>query len=167
MYKRQVLGYDNNFVIYDTQDQLQVIKDALKQLDLDDKKYKPKSMSMFISKYKSELKAPDQIVISKGNVYEEKALRVYTLYQELLIKNNALDFDDLIMLTVILFQKHPEILDKYQERFRYIMVDEYQDTNHTQYMLIKLLAEKYRNICVVGDDDQSIYGFRQADIRCV
>ncbi|MFY9174021.1 MAG: DNA helicase PcrA [Peptococcia bacterium] len=160
-----VLGYDNNFVIYDTQDQLQVIKDALKQLDLDDKKYKPKSMSMFISKYKSELKAPDQIVISKGNVYEEKALRVYTLYQELLIKNNALDFDDLIMLTVILFQKHPEILDKYQERFRYIMVDEYQDTNHTQYMLIKLLAEKYRNICVVGDDDQSIYGFRQADIR--
>lgn len=159
------LGYQRDYTIYDTQDQLQVIKDVLKQLNLDEKKYPARSMIQIISRFKSELKSPGQAGLITRNYYEEVAQKVYERYQQLLKLNNALDFDDLIMLTVRLFQEYPEILDKYQERFRYIMVDEYQDTNHAQYMLIKLLADKNKNICVVGDDDQSIYGFRQADIR--
>lgn len=159
------LGYERDFGIYDTQDQLQVIKDVLKQLNLDEKKFVPRAMIQVISRFKSELKNPMQAGLVAKDYFEGVAVKIYERYQKLLRQNNSLDFDDLIMLTVRLFQEQPEVLEKFQNRFRYIMVDEYQDTNHAQYMLINLLASKHQNICVVGDDDQSIYGFRQADIR--
>lgn len=159
------LGYTSDFVIYDTQDQQQVIKGVLKELNLDEKKFAPRTMSHLISKFKNELKNTQDAKLLAGDFLEDKAAQVYEIYQKRLKENNALDFDDLIMLTVQVFEKHPEVLKKYQERFRYIMVDEYQDTNHAQYVLVNLLARKYKNLCVVGDDDQSIYGFRQADIR--
>ncbi len=159
------LGYTSDFVIYDTQDQQQVIKGVLKELNLDEKKFTPRTMLHLISKFKNELKSTKDAKLLAGDFLEDKAAKVYEIYQKRLKENNALDFDDLIMLTVQVFEKHPEVLQKYQERFRYIMVDEYQDTNHAQYVLVNLLAQKYKNLCVVGDDDQSIYGFRQADIR--
>jgi len=161
----EALGYKRDFGIYDTQDQLQVIKDVLKQLDLDEKKFTPRYLNQVISRFKSELKTPQKAEYTARGYMEEVAAKVYERYQELLRNNNSLDFDDLIMLTVRLFQEHPQILEKYRQRFRYILVDEYQDTNHAQYMFVRLLALKEKNICVVGDDDQSIYGFRQADIR--
>lgn len=160
------LGYDKNFVIYDDSDQQTVIKQVLKELNLDEKKYPPRAINSRISTYKNELLTPAAAMKAAfGDFIEEQYAQIYANYQERLLKNNALDFDDLIMLTVQLLQENPDVLDKYQERFQYIMVDEYQDTNTSQYMLIKLLAKKYRNLCVVGDDDQSIYQWRGADIR--
>lgn len=160
------LGYDTNFVIYDDADQQALIKIILREMNLDEKKYPPKTVSAKISACKNELQTPrDMQRAAFGNEHEEKYAEIYRLYQERLLKDNAVDFDDLIMLTVQLFLEEPEVLEKYQDRWRYIMVDEYQDTNTSQYTLIKLLASKYRNLCVVGDDDQSIYQWRGADIR--
>ncbi|MCL6589449.1 MAG: DNA helicase PcrA [Firmicutes bacterium] len=159
------LGYDKNFVIFDSQDQQVVIKNALKELNLSDKNYQPKSMLGAISKAKNELIGPDEYGRKAADFWANTVARVYQLYQRKLHSNNGLDFDDLIMYTVRIFREFPQVLEKYQERFRYILVDEYQDTNHAQYALVNLLAKRYRNLCVVGDDDQSIYSFRCADIR--
>lgn len=159
------LGYDNHFTIYDTDDQKAVVKACLKKLNMDPKQYPERSMLSEISKAKERFISPDAYERNaSGNYRQMQAGRVYREYQERLKQNNALDFDDLLYKTVELFQFHPEILDSYQERFRYIMVDEYQDTNHIQFLLVKQLAAKYRNLCVVGDDDQSIYKFRGANI---
>ena len=157
-------GYQPNFQIMDQSDQLSVIKDCLKELNFDPKQFAPKQILGSISKAKDELLAPEEMP-GGGDFWSQTVARVYSKYQEKLLKSNALDFDDLIMATVKMFQKHPAVLQKYQERFRYLLVDEYQDTNMAQYVLIQLLAQKTGNICVVGDEDQSIYAFRGADIR--
>ncbi|NLT96407.1 MAG: DNA helicase PcrA [Clostridia bacterium] len=160
------LGYTSDFVIYDEQDQQTLLKSILKEMNLDENKYTPRSISARISGYKNELKTPDAALREIGNsYYDHQVINIYEEYQKRLKKNNALDFDDLIMLTVKLFKEKPEVLAEYQERFKYILVDEYQDTNTAQYMLINLLAAKHKNLCVVGDDDQSIYQWRGADIR--
>lgn len=159
------LGYRTNFTIYDTDDQKSVVKDIIKRLDLDTKLYKERTVLSAISSAKDELIGPDEMMIRAGGNYaERKTAQIYLEYQNTLKKNNAVDFDDLICLTVELFREFPDVLDYYQERFRYIMVDEYQDTNTAQFKLISLLASKYENLCVVGDDDQSIYKFRGANI---
>lgn len=160
------IGYSRDFVIYDYYDQQTLVKDCMKELKVNAEVMKPVYFLSVISSAKDELISPAK--------YEEKfavdirtktASRVYKMYQERLKKNNAVDFDDMIYLTIKILREHPEILSFYQDKFKYIMVDEYQDTNHSQYVLIHLLAQKYRNICVVGDDDQAIYGWRGADIR--
>ena len=159
------LGYDTNFTIYDTDDQKNVIKEVCKILDIDTKKYKERTLLSEISKAKDELITPDVMYQNAaGNYNQMRVAEVYREYQERLKKSNAVDFDDIINLTVELFTKEPEVLSYYQDRFKYIMVDEYQDTNTAQFKLIHLLATKYRNLCVVGDDDQSIYKFRGANI---
>lgn len=159
------LGYKSDFTIYDADDSHTVVKNVVKELNLDDKRFPPKTMHALISRFKSKLQLPQEARRMAGDFLEEKAALVYEIYQKRLRSNNALDFDDLLLVTVRLFETCPEILSGYQERFRYILVDEYQDTNHVQYVLVSQLAGKYQNICVVGDDDQSIYAFRQADIR--
>ncbi len=160
------LGYDTNFTIYDTDDQKTLMKDICKKLQIDTKIYKEKSFMAVISSAKDELISPEEFTLrAAGDFAREKQAAVYREYQAELKKNNALDFDDLIVKTVELFQNDAEVLDYYQERFKYIMVDEYQDTNTAQFQLIKLLAGKYQNLCVVGDDDQSIYKFRGANIK--
>lgn len=157
--------YSRSFVIYDTSDQESLMKSVMLSLGLDIKKLNPKSMLHKISEAKSELVSAQEFE-SKATEYRDKSLSaIYTAYQDALHKANALDFDDLIMVTVRLFQKHPQILERYQELWRYLLIDEYQDTNHAQYVWANLLAKKYRNIAVVGDDAQSIYGWRAADIR--
>lgn len=159
------LGYGNNFSIYDTDDQKSVMKDVCKRLEVDTKIYKEKALLSQISAAKDELLKPDDLYQSaSGNYNKMRVAEVYREYQEQLKKNNAVDFDDIINLTVELFEKDSEVLDYYQERFKYIMVDEYQDTNTAQFRLIYLLARKSGNLCVVGDDDQSIYKFRGANI---
>ncbi len=159
------IGYDKSFVIFDSADQQTVIKECLKDLNLDSKQYAPKAILGAISQAKNELIYPaDYTALFKNDFYKSIVARVYTLYQEKLKKCNALDFDDLIMCTVKLFEENPDVLAYYQNKFRYILVDEYQDTNHAQYRLVSLLASKHKNLCVVGDDDQSIYKFRGADI---
>lgn len=159
------IGYDRSFIIYDSLDQKALIKECLRDLDIDDKKFTPRSAQNFIGRAKDELLTPVKSLDSAKTIWEETMAKVYKLYQERLKENNALDFDDLIMKTVMLFKMNPDVLDYYQNRFRYILVDEYQDTNHAQYILIKMLSQKNRNLCVVGDDDQSIYSFRGADIQ--
>lgn len=159
------LGYNRNFVIYDTADQHTLLKNCLRELNLDDKKFPVKSLASVISQAKNNLWSPQRYEQMAGSFYERVAADVYRLYQEKLRENNALDFDDLIMQTVFLLAQYPEVLQYYQKLFRYIMIDEYQDTNHAQYILAKLLAGGYRNICAVGDPDQSIYGWRGADIQ--
>ena len=159
------LGYDTNFTIYDTDDQKSIIKDVCKIMDIDTKKYKERMLLSEISKAKDELITPDIMYQKSGGDYQKMRIaEVYREYQEQLKKNNAVDFDDIINLTVELFMKEPEVLKYYQDRFKYIMVDEYQDTNTAQFKLIHLLASANRNLCVVGDDDQSIYKFRGANI---
>lgn len=159
------LGYDTNFTIYDTDDQKNVIKEACKRLNVDTKTIKERTIMNAISSAKDELILPEQMMIEAGeNFRSKKIAQVYTEYQKNLKLNNALDFDDLIFKTVELFKNDKEVLDYYQERFKYIMVDEYQDTNTAQFKLISILASKYKNLCVVGDDDQSIYKFRGANI---
>lgn len=160
------IGYDNNFTIYDTDDQKNVIKDILKRKNLDPKQYKDRTILSVISNAKDNLISPDDMYQSSGGNYNTmKTAEIYREYQEQLKKNNAVDFDDIIGLTVKLFNEDKEVLRYYQERFRYIMVDEYQDTNRAQFNLIRLLAGGHGNLCVVGDDDQSIYKFRGADIN--
>lgn len=159
------LGYNRNFVIYDSADQLTLLKECLKALNIDDKKFPPRAIAGLISDAKNKLDTPADFKRKAFDHFAQTAAEVYPVYQSRLRQNNALDFDDLIMLTVELFVKHPDVLQHYQDRFKYILVDEYQDTNHAQYQLVKLLAGKYRNLCVVGDDDQSIYGWRGADIQ--
>ena len=159
------IGYDNNFTIYDTDDQKAVIKDICKKMNIDTKMLKERAIMSKISSAKDELKTPDEFELEAGNDYNIRRIAgVYREYQKALKLNNALDFDDLIFKTVELFQSDAEVLEHYQDRFRYIMVDEYQDTNTSQFKLVAMLAAKYGNICVVGDDDQSIYKFRGANI---
>ena len=160
------LGFENNFSIYDTDDQKTVMKEVCKRLNIDTKQLPERAMLGSISHYKDELVTVADV--EKEALFDftvQDIARVYRAYQETLRQNNALDFDDLLVKTVELFRSCPEVLAAYQERFRYIMVDEYQDTNTAQFELVRLLADKYRNICVVGDDDQSIYKFRGANIR--
>lgn len=160
------IGYDNNFTIYDTDDSKSVIKDVLKRLQIDTKQYSEKSFMNRISDCKNKLiSCKEAKEDAFGDFADEQFAKVYEAYQNTLMKNNALDFDDLIMKTVDLFKRCPDVLENYQDRFMYIMVDEYQDTNVAQFEFVSLLAGKYRNICVVGDDDQSIYKFRGANIR--
>ena len=160
-----LLGYDTNFTIYDTDDQKTVMKEVIRSLDLDPKIYKERTFLGVISHAKDELISPEEFLLNAGMDYKQQLYgRAYREYQIALKKNNALDFDDLIVKTVELFRSHPEVLDYYQERFKYIMVDEYQDTNTAQFKFVSLLAQKYQNLCVVGDDDQSIYKFRGANI---
>ena len=158
------IGYSSDFGIYDTEDQRTVVKKAMKSLALSDKMFKPRDIINYISSCKNELRTPAQAIKEAIDLREEKLAKAYEEYQKELRKNNALDFDDLILKTIELFEKNENVLDFYRERFVYIMVDEYQDTNTAQFRLIELLAGKYRNLCVVGDDDQSIYKFRGANI---
>lgn len=160
------LGYGTNFTIYDTDDQKSLMKEVCKSMDVDTKVYKEKMLLGRISAAKDELVTPDEMYTRANNDYTQMRIaEVYRVYEERLKKNNAVDFDDIINLTVELFEKNDDVLDYYQERFKYIMVDEYQDTNTAQFKLVSLLARKYHNLCVVGDDDQSIYKFRGANIR--
>ncbi|WP_235678866.1 DNA helicase PcrA [Jeotgalicoccus sp. ATCC 8456] len=159
------LGYDTSFSILDPLDQQSVIKDILKNRNLDVKQHNPRSILSVISAYKNQLIKPDQAIQEAGGFLDELYSQIYKDYQEVLYRNSSLDFDDLIMLTIELFEKEASVLSYYQSRFQYIHVDEYQDTNHAQYRLVQMLADKYRNICVVGDSDQSIYKFRGADIQ--
>lgn len=160
------IGFEKNFTIYDSADQQTVVKGCLKELNLDDKKFAPRAVLSVISNAKDALISPAEFERqNKHDFYLSKVSDIYTLYQRKLKENNALDFDDLIVKTVELFAQCPDVLKYYHKRFRYILVDEYQDTNHAQYKLVSQLASGNRNLCVVGDDDQSIYRFRGADIR--
>ena len=159
------IGGNNNFAIYDTDDQKAVIKEVLKTLNMDPKMYAPKACISFISNAKEGYKTPEDMDLEAGSDYRAiQMTRVYREYQNRMMLNNALDFDDLIFKTLELFEKDKEVLEFYQTRFKYIMVDEYQDTNDLQFELVRMLAAKWRNLCVVGDDDQSIYKFRGANI---
>ncbi len=158
------IGLDRNFTIYDHDEQISIIKESFKALGINDKQYSPNAALSLISNAKSKLISPKGFQEAAKSYFEEVTARVYAKYEEFLQTNHSLDFDDLINKAVQMFEQRPDILERYQERYRYIMVDEYQDTNHAQYRLIKLLAQKYQNLCVVGDDDQSIYAFRSADI---
>lgn len=160
------LGFDQSFTIYDTEDQKTVMKDVCRRLQVDTKMYKERMLLNAVSHAKDEYISPEEFRLNaQGDFRQEKIAQVYLEYQKELKKNNALDFDDLIVKTVELFQSCPDVLEYYQERFRYLMVDEYQDTNTVQFKLVSTLAKKYQNLCVVGDDDQSIYKFRGANIE--
>ncbi|RFU68916.1 DNA helicase PcrA [Peribacillus saganii] len=158
------IGYNRNFSILDTTDQQSVIKQILKDKNIDPKKFDHRAILGSISSAKNELITPEEYSKNAGGYYDQVASEVYTEYQKRLRKNQALDFDDLIMMTIHLFQRVPEVLEYYQRKFQYIHVDEYQDTNRAQYMLVKQMASRFKNLCVVGDSDQSIYGWRGADI---
>ena len=160
----QLKGFTSNFTIYDKGEQVTVVKDAIRQFGLDDKQYSPRTIHDMISGAKNKNISPAVYEGSAEGYYEKIVAKVYPQYQDTLRKNNALDYDDLLNYTVELFKKYPDTLKKYQQQFLHILVDEYQDTNQTQYELVKLLAGDRKNVCVVGDDDQSIYGFRGADI---
>ena len=160
------LGYTGSFTIYDTDDSLRVVKDSMADLGVSDKMFPPKAVLGEISRSKDKMLSPKQFIQSVGSDYRLSVIgKIYDRYQTRLKTANALDFDDLIVLTVRLFEEFPDVLEYYQNRFRYILVDEYQDTNHAQYCLVSLLAGKHHNLCVVGDDDQSIYKFRGATIE--
>lgn len=162
----EFIGYDRNFTIYDTDDQKTLMKDICKYLEIDTKVYRERSILAEISSCKNEMITPDDYALQyEGDFRKRKVLEAYREYEKQLRANNALDFDDLLLKTVQLFETNPDVLQNYQERFRYILVDEYQDTNTVQFRLVSLLAAGYRNLCVVGDDDQSIYKFRGANIR--
>ncbi|HIE50163.1 MAG TPA: DNA helicase PcrA [Armatimonadetes bacterium] len=161
------LGRQRNFVIFDEADQLALLRECLRELDLDEKQYPPRTFGYRISGAKNALLGVEEFAQDARYFTEQLTAEVYRLYERKLAENNALDFDDLILYTVRLFEEHPDVLATYQERFRYVLVDEYQDINHSQYRFLQLLAGKYRNLCVVGDDDQSIYGFRGADMRLI
>lgn len=162
----EALGYGKSFTIYDTDDSLRVIKDAMKTHNVDDKNFPPKSVLSAIGRAKDELKTPEQFAADTVNDFRLSTIaKIYKSYQATLRNANAVDFDDIIVLTVRLFEQHPDVLEHYQNRYKYVMVDEYQDTNHAQYRLVSMLADKHKNLCVVGDDDQSIYKFRGATIE--
>ena len=160
-----VLGYSKNFIIMDSEDTLSIIKKILKELNLDSKIYNPSAIRNKISGCKNEIIMPKDYEKYAISEFEKVVLQVYEKYQRTLKQNNSIDFDDLLILPIKLFRENKDILDKYQERFKYILIDEYQDTNEAQYILTKLISSKYRNICVVGDVDQSIYGFRGANYK--
>ena len=160
------IGYDTNFTIYDTDDQKTLMKEVIRQLQLDPKRYKERTLLGAISSAKDEMMTPEEYELDAAGDYgRQQIAKVYREYEKQMRANNALDFDDLLVKTVQLLETQPEILEYYQERFRYIMVDEYQDTNTVQFRFVSLLARRYRNLCVVGDDDQSIYKFRGANIK--
>jgi DNA helicase-2/ATP-dependent DNA helicase PcrA len=159
------IGYNRNFTILDSSEQLTLMKRILKELNIDPKKYDPRSILGTISQAKNSLQTPEDFSKMQGSYYEEVAAKCYDAYQKELRYNQCMDFDDLIMNTIRLFQEHEDSLVYYQNKFRYIHVDEYQDTNHAQYTLVNLLAGRFRNLCVVGDADQSIYGWRGADMQ--
>ena len=160
------LGYDTNFTIYDGDDQKTLMKQVLKKMQADPKQFKERAVLSRISAAKNDRITADEFEQQAGADFREKKIaQIYREYQKELKKNNALDFDDLLVKTVELFEANADVLEYYQDKFRYIMVDEYQDTNLVQFKLVDLLAKKYRNICVVGDDDQSIYKFRGANIE--
>lgn len=161
----EAIGIDSRFVIYDEADQLGLVKKALRDLNLDEKQHSPRAILSQISRAKSELTGPLQYAEHAATYWEEIVLRIYRRYQEDLARKHALDFDDLIMTAVRLFRERPDVLDRYQERYRYILVDEFQDTNIAQFAFLRQLAAKWRNLCVVGDEDQSVYSWRQADLR--
>lgn len=162
----ECIGYETNFTIYDTDDSKSVIKDVCKRLDINTKVFKERALLSAISSAKNEMVTPEEYAKNAfGDYGQEQIAKVYKAYQSQLRQNNALDFDDLLLKTVELFQTTPQVLEYYQDRFRYIMIDEYQDTNTVQFEFVRLLADKYRNLCVVGDDDQSIYKFRGANIE--
>jgi DNA helicase-2/ATP-dependent DNA helicase PcrA len=159
------LGYKSSFSIYDAADSLRLISYCVRDLELDPKRFPPKGIRAQISNAKNELIDYETFVHQSSGVYHEKVADVYRLYQQRLVEASAMDFDDMLMVTVNLFTAFPDVLETYQNRFTHILVDEYQDTNHAQYVLVSKLAAKHRNLCVVGDSDQSIYAFRGADIR--
>ena len=160
-----LIGYDRNFTIYDANDQKSLMKEVMKSMKIDNKQFPEKAVLSEISAAKDECKSPSDYKNEFADDFRRKKIgEIYEQYQKRLRENNALDFDDLLVKTVELFQTNPDILEYYQDRFRYIMVDEYQDTNTVQFIFVSLLARKYRNLCVVGDDDQSIYKFRGANI---
>ncbi|WP_143416183.1 DNA helicase PcrA [Geobacillus sp. E263] len=159
------IGIDRNFSILDTTDQLSVLKNILKEKNIDPKKFDPRAILGTISNAKNELLTPEKFAKKVSSYYEKIVSDVYEEYQKRLLRNHALDFDDLIMTTIQLFERVPEVLEHYQYKFQYIHIDEYQDTNRAQYVLVKMLASRFKNICVVGDADQSIYRWRGADIQ--
>ena len=160
------IGYSSHFTVYDTDDQRRLMKSILKELDISEKNITPKSILNEISRAKDSLISPAEYALTVGDDFRLKIIsRAYTTYQKRLEDADAMDFDDLINKVVELFKKCPDVLEYYQNRFRYLMVDEYQDTNHAQYTFVRMLAEKSGNLCVVGDDDQSIYKFRGATIE--
>ena len=159
------LGFEKNFTILDSDDSLTIIKKILKDMNLDPKFYNPRAIRNKISSAKNELMDSNYYSRFANSEYEEIVLEVFRKYEQKVLKNNSMDFDDLLLLPIKLFKDYPDVLEKYQDRFKYILVDEYQDTNEAQYILIKMLSKKYQNICVVGDLDQSIYGFRGANFR--
>ncbi len=159
------LGYRSNFTIYDSADQLRVVKDCLADLDRDPKRFVPRGIHTQISNAKNQLIGPDEYAKRVASFYDQTVADVYALYQKRLFASNAVDFDDMLMLTVDVLQRFPEARERWAKAFRYILVDEYQDTNHAQYVLLRLLASVHGNVMVVGDQDQSVYGFRGADIR--
>lgn len=159
----ELLGLKRNFTILDSDDSLLIIKKILKDMGKDPKEFNPKSVRNKISSAKNEMISPSKLSEFSANEFDEVVVDTYKLYQDKLLANNSVDFDDLLMYPIMLFNEHKDILLKYQERFKYILIDEYQDTNHVQYVLSKMLSAKYKNICVVGDQDQAIYGFRGAN----
>jgi len=159
------VGISSHFIIYDDSDQLEAIKEAMNKLYISTKDFKPSSVLATISQAKNELIYEDEYVTFARGLFQNTVAKIYPLYQKILKENDALDFDDLILQTIKLFRENPDVLAKYQNQFRYILIDEYQDTNRSQYILTKLLAEKWRNLCVVGDFAQSIYSWRGADYR--
>jgi DNA helicase-2/ATP-dependent DNA helicase PcrA len=161
------LGYKSNFTIYDTADQLRLVKQVLEELERDPKRFTPRGILSQISKAKNQLIGPDEYAARVASFYDQTVADAYELYQKRLHAANAVDFDDMLYLTVEVLERFPEARDKWQKAFRYVLVDEYQDTNHAQYRLLQLLAEKHSNVFAVGDPDQSVYGFRGADIRNV
>ncbi len=160
-----VIGYNRNFTILDSSDQLTLMKRILKEENIDPKKYDPRSIIGAISNAKNELLTPDTYEERYNGFFEQMVAKCYRRYQKELRQNQSMDFDDLIMLTIRMLQNNPDILSYYQNKFQYIHVDEYQDTNHAQYTLVNMLAKRFNNLCVVGDADQSIYGWRGADMQ--
>nr|MBA3401487.1 UvrD-helicase domain-containing protein [Actinomycetota bacterium] len=159
------LGYRSTFSIYDDQDQVRLVKACLEELGKDPKRFSPRGIHSQISRAKNELVSPEEYLARVASFWDQTVAEVYELYQRRLHASNAVDFDDMLMLTVQVFERFPEALSRWQKSFRYILVDEYQDTNHAQYRLLQLLGTKHGNVCAVGDQDQSVYGFRGADIR--
>lgn len=158
-------GFTRNFTIFDKGEQVTIVKDILRQFNLDDKQYHPRTIHDLVSKAKNKFIKPSAYASTAEGFYEKIVAQVYPMYQDTLRKNNALDFDDLLNFTIQLFNNYPDVLEYYQKKFEYVLVDEYQDTNHCQYELVRFLSGEKKNVCVVGDDDQSIYGFRGADIH--
>jgi DNA helicase-2/ATP-dependent DNA helicase PcrA len=167
MWRAARLGYRSNFTIYDQADQVRLVKQCLEQLDRDPKRFTPRGIHSQISNAKNQLVGPDEYAGRVASFYDQTVADVYTLYQRRLFASNAVDFDDMLYLTVDVLERFPEARERWQTSFRYVLVDEYQDTNHAQYRLLQLLADPHRNVFAVGDPDQAIYGFRGADIRNV